>query len=184
MTDLFMKRGATYSSGEQLRWTLTREWGDGPGVCYIGHNPSTAGHEIDDPTSLAWVHFAKLNGFTQYTAVNLYPYRTPDVRECHRWAQWDKNGPDWWARDRIQDNMEVISREAKRAAMVVACWGALCRDSFHVDAVIEEIQSGVDPYPHLYCLGTTLAGDPVHPMARGRHRIPRDRTFMLWRSAI
>jgi hypothetical protein len=26
----------------------------------------------------------------------------------------------------------------------------------------------------LFCLGFTNAGDPIHPMARGRHRIPDD----------
>lgn len=183
MNDLFLKRGATYSKCGGMRFTLTREWGEGPSVCYVGHNPSTAGHEVDDPTSLAWVHFAKAQGYARYTAVNLYPYRTPDVQECHRWADWDKNGPDWWVRDRIHDNMGIVAKIAKAADIVVACWGALARDDSHVEAVIEEIQSGYDPCPDIYCLGTTLAGDPKHPMARGKHRIARDQRFVLWRKA-
>lgn len=177
VADLFMKRSARISQCGAYRWTLTRQWGEGPMVCYIGHNPSTADAEVDDPTVLAWIHFAKLNGFTGFVAVNLYPLRTPDVKECARWAAWDKNGPDWWARDRIHENMGVVERVAASAARVVACWGALCRDPFHAEAVLEEID--VD----LYCLGTTLAGDPKHPMARGKHRIQRDQRFTLWRRA-
>lgn len=172
-----MKRGASISKCGAFRWTLTRNWGAGPTVCYIGHNPSTADASVDDPTVLAWIHFAKLNGFTGLVAVNLYPLRTTDVRECHRWAQWDKNGPDWWARDRIMDNMSVIERETERADRVVAAWGALCRDQRHVETVLEEIHGDV------YSMGVTLAGDPKHAMARGKHRIPRDKRFELWKKA-
>jgi hypothetical protein len=181
--DLFMKRAASISACGSFRWTLTREWGEGPKVCYIGHNPSIADASVDDPTVQAWIALAKANGYTGLVAVNLFPLRTPDVKECARWAAWDKNGPDWWARDRIHQNMGVVAREAKRAAIVVACWGALCTDDGHVEAVIEEIQAGEEPYPDLYCLGRTGAGYPKHPMARGKHRIPRDHRFELWRRA-
>lgn len=181
--DLFMKRGATYSKCNGMRFTLWRQWGEGKTVCFIGHNPSTADHQVEDPTTRAWLDLAKANGFTRYVAVNLYPLRTPDVRECTRWAQFEKNGPDWYARDAIHENIGVVAREAKRADLVVACWGALCADPFMPDLVIEEIQSGEEPFPDLYCLGTTGAGDPKHPMARGKHRIPRDFKFKLWRKA-
>lgn len=178
-----MNRGAVYSADHTLRFTLTREWAEGPRACYIGHNPSTAGHELDDPTSLAWVHFAKAQGFGGYTAVNLYPFRSPDPKACHRWAQYEKNGPDWEARDALMKNVSVVLDVAKRADIVVAAWGALAIDDSWVENVIEEIQSGIAPYPDIYCLGRTLAGDPKHVMARGKHRIPRDQRFEVWRKA-
>lgn len=176
-------RQARMSPCGTYRWTLERAWAKGPTVCYIGHNPSTASAEVDDPTSQAWVHHARFNGYGRYVAVNLYPFRAADVRECRRWAAWDRKPEDWYARDRIHDNMGVVACEAKQADIVVACWGALATDDGHVEAVIEEIQAGEAPYPDIYCLGRTLAGDPKHPMARGKHRIARDQRFEIWRTA-
>lgn len=181
--DLFLKRDATYSPCGALRWTLTREWADGPTVCYIGHNPSNAGHEIDDPTSLAWVHYAKLDGAGRYVAVNLYPFRSPDPRACRQWADYEKNGPDWWARDALMRNQAIVAEAAKKADRVVACWGAIARDDLWVDAIVAEIQEGAAPWPDIYCLGTTASGAPIHPVARGKHRVPRDQRFVLWRGS-
>lgn len=183
MTDLFMKRGATYSDCGTLRLTLTREWADGPRVCYIGHNPSTAGHETDDPTSLAWVHFAKVNGFGSYVAVNMYPFRSPSPVECRQWADWENNGPDWWVRDRLMQNQSIVATEAKRSDIVVACYGAIMLDDLWADAVLDEIQQGEEPWPDIYCFGLTASGAPKHPLARGKHRIPRDSKFTIWKSA-
>lgn len=176
-----MKRGATYGNGGALRWTLTREWGDGPTCCYIGHNPSTAGHDVDDPTSQAWTHFARAQGFGRYVAVNLYPYRTPDPVACRAWANFEQNGPDWAARDALMLNETIIATEAKKAARVVACWGAIAHDENWVEQIVEAIQAGEEPWPDIYCLGVTSDGSPKHPMARGKHRIARDQSFILWR---
>jgi hypothetical protein len=181
--DLFLKRGATYSPCGKLRFTLTRWWADGPRACYIGHNPSTAGHEVDDPTSIAWVHFARAQGYGSYVAVNLYPYRSPNPDECRRWARYEENGPDWWARDRLMQNEMIVAQEAKSAQIVVACWGAIAQDDNWTAHVIEAIQTEEAPWPDIYCLGKTASGAPIHPMARGKHRVPRDRRFELWRAA-
>lgn len=187
MTDLLgavpFTRSARISPCGIYRWTLERAWAKGPSVCYIGHNPSTASHDVDDMTSQAWVHHARFNGYARYTAVNLYPFRAADVRECRRWADYEKNGPDWSARDALMDNETVVVEVAKKADIVVACWGALAHDQIWVAHVIEAIQSGVSPYPDIYCLGVTNAGDPKHAMARGKHRIPRDQRFVLWKAA-
>lgn len=176
-------RSARMSPCETFRWTLERAWAIGQTVCYIGHNPSTASAEADDMTSQAWVHHARFNGFGRYTAVNLYPFRAADVRDCRRWAAYENNGPDWYARDALMHNETVVVEAAKKAGIVVACWGALAADSQWVDHIIEAIQTGEEPWPDLYCLGTTLAGNPKHPMARGKHRIARDQKFSLWRAA-
>lgn len=183
MPDLFMERCAVYARDHTLRVTLHRRWDDGPTVCYIGHNPSTAGHEVDDPTSRAWVHHARHNGFGGYVAVNLYPFRSPNPAECRRWADWENNGPDWYARDDLHRNVARVAEVAKEADRVVACWGNLPRDPMWVDHIIEAIQTGVAPWPDIYCLGTTNSGAPKHPMARGKHRIARDQEFVIWRRA-
>lgn len=176
-------RKATLSDCRQYRFTLTRTWRAGPHVCFVGVNPSTADHTKDDPTVRRWIHFSDAWGYGGFVAVNLYPFRTPNVAACKRWADWESNGPDWHARDTILHNVDIIAREAKRAALVVPCWGASAWDDFLVDHVIEHIQSGEAPWPDLYCLGKTSAGDPKHPMARGHHRIPDDQQPVLWRAA-
>jgi hypothetical protein len=35
--------------------------------------------------------------------------------------------------------------------------------------------------PEWKCLGLTGGGAPVHPLARGRHRVPDDATLQSWR---
>jgi hypothetical protein len=179
-----MKRGATYGLGGIhgiYRLILTREWGPGPSACFIGHNPSTATHEAEDPTTLAWAHFARENGFGRYVAVNLYPFRSSDPAACRAWvADWDKRQA-WDVRDALMMNESVVVAEAKKADRVVACWGALAQDWNWVEHVVEAIQSGEAPYPDIFCLGLTASGAPKHPLARGHHRIPRNQTFVVWR---
>lgn len=181
MSDLFIKRGATYSEDKTLRWTLTREWGHGKSACFIGHNPSTAGHEKEDPTSVAWIHFSKLWGCGRYTAVNLYPFRTPDPQACRDWANWDRNGPDWYVRDALMMNEGIVAQEAKRADIVIACWGAIALDDVWNEQIIEAVTTGAEPWPNLYCFGLTSSGAPKHCLARGKHRVPRDQQPILYR---
>lgn len=175
-------RSASISCCNRFRWTLTRKWGEGPMACYIGFNPSDADGKKEDPTTLAWIHFAKANGYSGYVAVNLYPFRSSDPKACRKWADFENNGPDWHARDVIIQNIELVARIARRSAIVVACWGNLAGDDPIAERIIEEIQGDM-PFPAIYCLGLTKHGMPKHPMARGLHRIPRDQKFLLWRKA-
>ncbi len=176
-----MKCSAQISKCGRFRWTLHRQWAEGPKVCYIGHNPSTADGSIEDPTTRAWAHFARSNGYGGYLAVNLYPFRSSDPKACRDWAEFESNGPDWHARDVMMENIDLVASVAKQCAIVVASWGAIAQDEAMVDRIIEEIQTGEVPYPSIYCLGTTASGAPKHPLARGKHRIPRDQRFQLWR---
>lgn len=82
MSDLLLHRHATFSRGRQNRLTLTRRWGAGAQVCFIGLNPSTADHELDDPTVRRWMHFARAWGYAGFTAVNLYPLRSARTRSA------------------------------------------------------------------------------------------------------
>lgn len=183
MGDLFMKRGATYGLDGMLRWTLTRDWGtSGKRACFLGHNPSTAGHEIEDPTTLTWNTFAKAWGCDGYTAVNLYPYRSPDPAVAREWAAWDRTQA-WDVRDILMENVNIVVREAKRADIFVACYGAIALDDGWNQHVLEEIQNGESPYPAIYIFGLTGNGSPKHPMARGKHRVPRDQQPILWRAS-
>jgi hypothetical protein len=122
MTDLLVTRGATFSRDGANRLILTRRWADGPQVCFIGLNPSTADHLVDDPTVRRWMHFGRAWGFGGIVAVNLYPFRSSSPDECRRWADWECNGQDWYARDDIHHNCSVVAQTAKLAKLTVACW--------------------------------------------------------------
>ncbi|GEP06464.1 DUF1643 domain-containing protein [Methylobacterium oxalidis] len=177
-----IQRAASLSRCGTYRFTLTRTWGEGGRVCFIGLNPSTADHRIDDPTVRRWIHFARVWGYGGFTAVNLYPFRSSTPAACRAWSRWQENGPDWYVRDVIQENLGIVVREAKAAALVVPCWGAGAWGPEWVDHVCEQIQSDESPWPDLHCFAQSKDGSPVHPMARGRNRIPDHAQPVLWRA--
>ncbi|MER2267176.1 DUF1643 domain-containing protein [Methylobacterium oxalidis] len=178
-----IQRAASLSRCGTYRLTLTRTWSAEVGhVCFIGLNPSTAGHRIDDPTVRRWIHFARAWGYGGFTAVNLYPFRSPSPAACRAWSRWQENGPDCYVRDVIQENLGIVVGEAKAAALVVPCWGAGAWDPEWVDHVLEEVQTGEAPWPDLHCFAVSQGGHPVHPMARGRNRIPDHAKPVLWRA--
>ncbi|MGY2051919.1 DUF1643 domain-containing protein [Methylobacterium sp. JK268] len=176
-----IQRSANISRCGAYRYALTRTWAEGEHVCFIGLNPSTADHRVDDPTVCRWIHFARAWGYGGFTAVNLYPFRSSSPAECRAWSRWQENGPDYYARDRIWANETIVVEEAKPAAVVVACWGAGAWDPEYVDHVCEQIQEGEAPWPDLHCFGTTAGGSPIHPLARGRHRVPNAAPLVMWR---
>ena len=183
MTDLLITRGATFSRDGANRLILTRRWADGPHVCFIGLNPSTADHLVDDPTVRRWMHFALAFGFGGMVAFNLYRFRSSSPAECRRWADWENDGPNWYTRDDLNHNLSVVAEATKAAMLTVACWGAAVWDLDWVDHAVEEITTGGEPWPHIYCFGRTESGAPIHPMARGKHRIPDNAQPLLWRAA-
>ncbi|CAM5515904.1 hypothetical protein SSCI18S_03813 [Sphingobium scionense] len=183
--DLFgndtMRRDAIFAGDDRVE--LRRRWGDGPTACVIGCNPSTADALKDDPTSLWWNAWFQLFGFGGYRAVNLYPFCTSSPAECRKRADWHLTD-DWYARDQmIMTNLPYVAKVAKEADQVFVCWGNIAWDDAWIEHVIEEIQGGVEPWPDLWCWGRTKSGAPTHPMARGKHRIPRDQKPILWRAA-
>lgn len=180
-SDLLIRRAATYGCGDELRWTLSREWDERlPKVCFIGHNPSRASHLIEDPTTLRWNHFARAWGYGGYVAVNFYPYRAPHPEDARRWGDWEATS-DWSVRDTLWENESIVVREAKGSGLVVACWGAIMWDDLYMEHVVEQIMDGEEPWPAIHAFGFTKNGYPIHPMARGKNRIPNDRKPVLWR---
>ena len=177
-----IERDATYGDNGELRWTLTRRWAPGPRVLYIGHNPSTAGHEIEDPTTWAWTHFAVNNGFGAYIAVNLYPYRAAKPKDCYKWMVDESLA----VRNALACNVQMILSMAELCDMVVASWGNLPKDTEYVNDIVRlllDAQKQRDfEAPAIYCLGKTNKGAPKHPMARGEHRIKRTQKFVVWRA--
>lgn len=166
-----------------LRLTLSRVWGNGSRVCWVMLNPSTADHKKDDPTIKRCIHFTKLWGYGGFVVVNLYPFRSSSPAECKKWANWEPS-KDWGVRDDIYyHNQPIVVEHAKKSDLVVAAWGNNAWDLDYVDHLTDEIQSNEEPWPDIYCLGTTNSGSPKHPMARGKHRVPDDQQPILWKAA-
>ncbi len=183
MPDPDCLREAAFSDDRQYRWWLKRVWRAGPFVCWVMLNPSTADERADDPTMRRVMHFSRAWGYGGCVVVNLYPFVTPNPATCRRWADWLNNGPDYYARDRLHDNLDVVARHAKAADAAVAAWGAGAWDDFWTEHVAVEIITGEEPWPDLLCLGKTAGGAPIHPMARGAHRVPDNQQPIIWRSA-
>lgn len=178
----FVEKWARFADHDRIE--LGRRWGEGPQACIIGHNPSKAGRRADDPTSIWWIKWCRSFGFGSYVAVNLYPWVSAHPRDCYVKCEAIEAGEDWGARDRLHFvNLPAVVKAAKRADQIFVCWGAIARDHDWIEHVIEEIQTGEEPWPDLWCWGTNKDGSPKHPMARGRHRVPKDQPPILWRAA-
>lgn len=180
--DEVMRRDAHFAKGNRIR--LSRTWGPGPRAFVLGCNPSTADGLTEDPTT-HWLNaWFRLFGFGGYDLGNLYSFCTSDPSECRLRAERGLGGPDWHDRDALFANVDAVVRMAKRADQVFVCWGGIAWDDDWVEHVVEAVQTGVAPYPDLYCWGFTASGAPKHPMARGKHRIPRDQQPLLWRRRV
>lgn len=164
--------------GDCYRYELRRVWDEGKPllvVCML--NPSTADHTVNDPTVLVLIHFAKLWGYGGLLVVNLWAWRASRPQDIP--GNVDQTGPDnpsHW-----QAALRYASRNGARA---LAAWGS--GSALNPHAVSAKARAfcreaeiwGVE----LVCLGTTENGSPKHPMARGKHRIPRDQQPIAWKA--
>lgn len=142
--------GAHYSACGLYRYTLWREWHGGDGtILWIMLNPSRADHlSNNDPTiercerrSVSW-------GFQRMEVVNLFALSSPYPRAL-REAE-DPVGPL---------NDAGILESAERAGMILCAWGRHGALNGRSAAVRALLAARV-----LHCLGTTRAGEPVHPL--------------------
>lgn len=178
---------ARFSGCKTLRYEIRRWWVDEPKrwAVWLMLNPSNAGAEQMDPTAQRVTHFSRSWGLDGWIGVNLYPLISSTPAEMWRWAAWDVNGPDYWARDRIHDNLNFVEAAGRAAIIRVAAFGA--QPVEHDDGWLEEaIEAFTQPSSMgagetLNCLGTNKTGQPLHPMARGKWRVPDDRQPIVWR---
>lgn len=177
MSDLLMRREAVIAGpGDCYRYELRRIWDDRlPLLVVCMLNPSTADAERDDPTLQALMHFGRLWGYGGLLIVNLFALRTSSPAEmmAHDSA---------FGRDNAQHIHDAMTYAADHGGKLLAAWGNegdfesrdewFCSRALHVYRLT------------LICLGTTKNWRPKHPMARGKHRIPRDQQPIVWREAI
>jgi len=148
-SDLFTHYSAILSPCGKYRYRLSRKWSVGPQVCWIMLNPSTADHEVDDPTVTRVVNFSRRWGNGGLVVVNLFAWRATDPKELLKCD--DPEGPD--------NDQHIV--EAVTGRRVMVAWGAggtLLDQNKWVLKLIHE--NGIKPE----CLGVTKSGQPRHPL--------------------
>lgn len=146
---------AVISRCGQYRYRLTRSVGMGDRVvAFVGVNPSTADASADDATVRKWCGFARRWGFDRIEVVNLFAYRSTDVRALA--TAEDPVGPHNDAHTRT-----VIAG----AQLIVPCWGRITKLPDRLCSrigTVREMLYAADA--DLKCLGRTKDGDPRHPL--------------------
>jgi hypothetical protein len=149
--DLFnsIHSGAAFSPCRIYRYVLWRIWDESkPIVMLNGLNPSDADELIDDPTITREIDFVRRWGYGGFFKLNLFAFRSPKP-EIMRLAA-DPVGPE---------NDAYIIEYARRAALIVVCWGAAGYYR-NRDTAVLKVLDGLE----LYCLGLTKHGYPRHPL--------------------
>jgi hypothetical protein len=143
-----IKKGAYISEGGLYRYWLSRHWdNDKNTVGWIMVNPSTADATKDDATVRRCINFAKSWGYGGIIIVNLFAYRSKNPQDV--WTcPVDPIGPD---------NNYQLRGAMKHCKIVVAAWG--------INGTYKNRDKEVKKFfPVLHCLGTTVTGNPRHPL--------------------
>ena len=142
-----MKGSAVFSKDRRYRYALRRVWDAGkPTILFIGLNPSTADHRVNDRTVARCIRFAQDWGFGQLVVANLFAFRTPYPRIL--WGASDPVGPrnDRWLRCLIVESHTTV-----------AAWGAHGA-RFGRDREVLAL------LPQPKCLAVSKHGHPKHPL--------------------
>lgn len=185
---------------EGYRWTMKRAWGSGPTIIWSLLNPSNADGKRDDPTTLRMIGFSYRWGFGSMIATNVYPFisSTTDKlrawRKTFDWKTYEANGMRPWELDKsswsaFHHNIGVINDLIREDIICVAAWGTGA-DEADIQQFIEGVRLEVDDAEfgsigipiEWKCLGKTADGSPIHPLARGRHRVPDDAILIPWKT--
>ena len=147
-SNIMIRKSADVSECGRYRWWLRRSWGQGHRVVtFVMLNPSTADHEIDDPTIRRSIRFAQDWGFDVLSVRNLFALRATNPQEL-----LTANCPTGGSRG----DRELAL--AATAQLVVAAWGAFVPFDREREALslLRNCQ--------LHHLGLTKHGRPRHPL--------------------
>lgn len=147
----YTRRHATFSPDRRYRYGLDRGWDQVhwmPRVVFIGLNPSTADHLVDDPTIRRCAGFARAWGFKSLTMLNLFSYRATDPDELRH-----VEDPVGFSND------FVLGVHTRFAALTVAAWGAHPMAKERAEHLVASGLLG-----SFTVLGLTKDGHPRHPL--------------------
>lgn len=148
-----IKRDAVLSECGQYRWLLSRTWHVNPAryVIFVMLNPSTADAYEDDPTIRRCISFAKREGFGGIHVANLFAGRATKPDDLFRMD--DPEG------SRTAETWTHIAARHEAGDKIVCAWGAEPRAVAQAEKFLQAMAGAP-----LYCLGTTKAGHPRHPL--------------------
>lgn len=175
-----VRRTAVVSPCGRFRSTLTRTWDERPRLLVIMFNPSWANSERDDQTVTLLCHIAAHNGFGGIVVANGISLISSTPDEAYAMLTSD----DELARAMMAANLETIREAVALAGAVLLAWGGLAAKTTPskkwFEKVEEVVRGALQPGGRLLCLGRTAGGAPLHPMARGKLKIPKDAALLPW----
>lgn len=153
---------AVFSDDERYRYELGRTFQDElfnrqgyADFCML--NPSTATHEVLDATLRRCQSFAKQWMCCGFRVFNMFAWRATDPSELLKVA--DPVGPE---------NYAFLAKAGVDTYRLVVGWGAEPIAVEHARTAVRLFRS------ELWCLGTTKAGHPRHPLyVRGDTQLER-----------
>ncbi|SEF28427.1 DUF1643 domain-containing protein [Variovorax sp. NFACC27] len=179
-----MKRTAHLSACGTYRWTLTRTWDERPVLLVCMFNPSDADHEIDDPTITLVCHIASHNGFGGVVVVNMCPLRSSAPGRAFDMLDRSQVDGDLELRAILWRNLALIEKEMDAASAVLLAWGAMGhRAGDWCSATLGAVRDHCQHKP-VYVIGKCANGHPKHPLARGKHKVPKNAPLLAWSDAL
>lgn len=154
-----MERDAVISDCGRYRYLLRRAWDhDRLRALFVMLNPSTAYAEQDDATIRSCIRLCKSWGYGSFEVVNLYGWRATDPRELA--LQYDAIGPK---------NDDIARAAIYRCDVAICAWG-VHKMALHRQRQMWELINAARPAA--FCLGTTKAGSPRHPLYMKSGTVP------------
>jgi len=171
---------ARFSNDELMRYRLARSLDGerlriehglvlGARCVFVMLNPSTADAFVGDPTVRECIERARQLRADVLEVVNLFALRSPYPAELRKRAHGLRG-------DDAVNDAEILAA-CLGARIVIAAWGnhgELGNRAYHVRQALRAHRV------ELHHLGTTQEGYPKHPLARGKHRIPRGLQPIAW----
>jgi hypothetical protein len=155
-----MEKTATISPCGEYRYLLGRRWSDAAPPLVVGMlNPSKADAEVNDPTVTRLIQRATDLGCGGLVVWNLFAFRATAPADMRAAADPIGDLNDLY----IVDALHTAKRE--RSICMVG-WGT------HGDFLNRHLaakQFGEEAGVVFNCLGTTFAGQPVHPLYQPYH---------------
>jgi len=137
------------------RYTLTRRWAPGRTLVVIGVNPSTATETEDDATIRRCIRFARDAGFGSYTMLNLFAFRSTDIRGLH--AAADPMG--------AQNDGAILVECLSGDPTVVCAWGPPSKVPKPLRARFTEVPAILRQHEvELHVFRLTQERHPMHPL--------------------
>lgn len=148
---------AVFSQDGHYRHILRRVREQGEGyILWIGHNPSVAEGDIDDPTIRREMFFTWREGAKAMIKLNIMDYRATHPEDL-----LDDTYRNYLPSFSV-NNYALIDTFAKEAKLVVLCYGALNPKWM---PIAHRVMDELEKYKHkVVCLGKTQAGFPRHPL--------------------